>query len=433
MSKNELNTEQNLPLIPELQDTKEETIQDVLRTQIEDPHGKDPFNKLFAEGMLAIMHRDPELVEQFKAIQDLRAQPTINRPITTTHMANLALRAFNHIMMFNRKEKDIATHTFDPNNDWYWDYPQPHGLNLDTPEKWAQTISDTLLDPDLKLAYWQLLLDRDTQTNIAERRVGLHILPLMFGLEEPLTIVEGGCSNNALLAAIDIGNNDDIKKIKDNTPGQTMKALINSGLHLAQGVGFDINNPHEENIESMIFDSSTHKPVAELSANTKWFLSCRYAGEVQRAKVEQTLENMNTYSSTPHTELRNGNILNPPDNLPSAHAYLLSTVCYQLPSQQTVDTAITKGFEIVREKNGVVLVQDFAIIDPQTGHLVFPENWGADSYRLFVLKPRPQEQIHTDPYLAPYIAQEVLIYDSGRCREVKPGADWQTFLENCTV
>ena len=96
----------------------------------------------------------------------------------------------------------------------------------------------------------------------------------------------------------------------------------------------------------------------------------------------------------------------------SAHLVTLCAVLYEVPVHQQPEL-IDKSKELLRE-DGVLAVQDFAIIDPKDPSklITLNEGWrNPNSFRTFVWDN-----------LNPGEWQEVMIFDSGRMRRVKFGA-----------
>lgn len=305
-----------------------------------------------------------------------------------SHAANLPLRAF---------QKQLLTLTPD--------YPK----NFDSVESWLEAFAVILNDPSSAYEIHRDLANRLVQSNKSERYVSIKPLIRMFAdrMSDEPRILDIGCSRN-----------HGLKKIATNLAFDPVKSgLGEPGAHIA---------PYESSLLS-VFDQmlqadvaigpSTGSDVVPLQDNAEWAKACSfYPSELANAREDVVEYDVLDVMNVPEVEFIEANfirrdIAHLPGYKASFDMVMLSTVMYQLGETERFDMLSNALWHV--KPGGIVVVQDFAEIDPSNPRrLVYRDHWfdGNYPYRTFVLEVNGDGRLEFKEYFR---------WKTSRCRDVK--------------
>lgn len=351
-----------------------------------EPHGGDRKMGAFYQAAYEIASSD----NSFGAFLRNATQ----RDIQTSHFANLLLRGIQYIEIFKKGRTE-------------------YGEEFLKPEAWKELlVGENGVIPTHEDELKSILNNRETTTTKYQRYAGIKAALNAVFPDQRLKIADFGCGANYGIPGFqaNISFPDDISAAMgtDLAFVTTITPLLNAPIQIDSGLSVDKNNPRGEE-------------------EGRWRLACNfYPGELTREAIEKFQDFETRIDSQPTNGLRflQGDILELETNhangtLPEHHfdAISMSTVLYQMtPDQQRtmIDTArrsLTDG--------GVIIIQDFALKDPTSSTGLKCKGISSEpyGYRTFVADKDPDS-----PLL------EFLQFNNGRCREIKPGEDFDTVL-----
>lgn len=341
----------------------------VFRTQAEKPPGSDKYIAACYKAVVQMYEEDFRLRNLLQRVESARN-------IQPAHLVNLFLRAMQHRHLLNQNEA----------------YPEAYSSSL----TWRMFMNEVLSDPDYAEVFENDLKTRDTTTTVYARYASLPVLSHMLH-DGDLTFVEGGCSA-LYIRGLEIGV--PFGEVKDHTSQRLISEFMNRRLQNVRGTGVDREN-------TMQGDGET------------WRLSCQfYPSEL--GNIPKVREFEQRIQSATNTVFLQGDLTDPtlidrPEIKPLVGRVKLLprlTVDYQLDEE--LRDAINKNLAPLLAPDGLIVVQDFAFLDPHNPtKLYFHNDWGQPfSYGTFVIGSRTGWEY-----------KEVLRWSNGRCKEVKDGQD----------
>ncbi|MBI1862806.1 class I SAM-dependent methyltransferase [Candidatus Microgenomates bacterium] len=278
-------------------------------------------------------------------------------------------------------------------------YPE----GFESSERWETALDRMLKDEEERKSLTEILLHKDTITTIYERYAGTKIaLNLIFQNGMPLRVADLGCGANYGLKGLAVD------EPLSGVSGGELQPLIDKRVPIEFGIGVDLADMYDREV-------------------IQWRNECRRPGELTHEAMSKTAEFENRISHAEDKirfmqgDLLDLNLAVPTpvrsDGQTGYHAVVLSTMCYQMSPEDQV--SILDRARTLLIDGGIVIIQDFAKSVPKSLKcpmgLEFLDDWGIDSYRTFVLKKNDGEP------------KELLIFDSGRCKNVRRGKDFDTF------
>lgn len=303
-----------------------------------------------------------------------------SREIPAAYLVNLTFRA----AQFRIMKGDVPG--FNSNSDY------PEGLHL--PENWNPFFEAINTEPDLKTLLEDDLQLRETVTTKYERYQSLRSALGLCGQARSLVnVVDFGCSKNWGLKGI--RTERPFKSVVDETPGMKLTSFLKLPIPGGEWVGID-----KMDIEDVGFDpwfrACAYYPseIRKNSVNGNGFLDQVDGVRFARQDLFSSLSLRDTY----------------PEGFDVVH---IATIAYQFTPEQRSEL-LRAAQELTDPNNGFVLIQDFALPDPNKEiGLEFVSDWGKNgSYRTFVYPPGLDKP------------SEWLVWDSGRCTRVSAGKDF---------
>ncbi len=359
-------------------DTKrdERTLQNYIaeiRKQSIHPPEKDIVIKSFYQAFLLLL-KDPPIIN---FLNDILAK----RNFTSSHFVNLFFRTIQYIELFHLKnDKYPSSYT----NVKAWKKELKFIFN-----NYEQLVRD-------------ILLTRDTTTTIYQRYAGSKaILKAIFG-KKRLAVADFGCGGNYGLPGL--AKNLTFKDLVDHTRGNLVTKLINQNIIIKSGIAIDKEAPSDP--ESKAWRIACSFYPKELDKSVDMLI---LEAEVSNVKsvhfVKMNLIRANYEHKSIHRTRLDG--------------IIMSTFLYQLDylSQVYVFNLAKK----LLKKNGIIIIQDFA--EKKKGDkkgLKVINNWFYKPYlyRTFIVGKATNWEI-----------KEILKWKNGRCREVRPGKDFNFIVD----
>lgn len=259
-------------------------------------------------------------------------------------------------------------------------------------EDWIDVITIQLRNPSIIQLTTHELENHTTQTFVLNRYIGAHIVLKEIFHDQPISVVDAGCSLGDALPAMAFGRIPLEKVVIDNFE---LSERHIQPITLDGAMCFDIAHVEEEEtqrwIEACMFypgESSSlpnamelHKELIELRAALNFSLFTGGDGDISKMDTKLT-----------HN---------------SIDAVIINTTLYQMtPELRTKTFYATKQ---VLKEGGLLIITDFARLDDQ--EIAFPQTWFGDEpqYRTIIL-----QKIRGD--LSNPI--EVFHYNSARCTRI---------------
>lgn len=295
------------------------------------------------------------------------------RDFTPTHFANILFRAIQYMELFVFKNAD---------------YPQGFTTTVDWDHE-IEKIFDEYLDMLI-----EILMTKDTTTTIYQRYAGVKFVVNSLYPNKNVSLVDLGCGGNLGLPGLK--DNKEFEEIIDKTTGKSFTTTLNIPVQVNKIISIDKENPYEE-------------------AAINWRMACSYYPQELAKKTE--VESHSEYKKDFY-------IMDATTSIPDEYdikkneydAVIMSTFLYQLSKSN-----IKKVLEFAKSllnKNGVIIIQDFAIKENNKFKLL--NNWFSSQhpYATYILS----ENNKWEP-------MEILRWTNGRCKEVVEGRDYRFILE----
>lgn len=344
--------------------------------------------------MAAFFSASRDLANDNKEFGDF-LKSALNRDITPSHFSNLFLRGVQYIEIFDRGRTDYPDSFLDPDT-WKEELIGENGIIKNHSEKLQE-----------------ILAVRETTTTKYQRSAGVKAVLNAVFPGQKVKIADFGCGANYTLRGIN-GNipfQEDIEYAGEpDGPVSQIIELLNSKVDVENGLAVDKNqvNGREEQ---------------------DWHMACNfYPGELSTDNIQamKTLEAKMDSMNQSNIGFLQGNLLKLETNhadgtLPADFfdAVVISTLLYQMTFEEQIKIINTAKKSL--NPDGIIILQDFATKDPTSSTGIrFSNDWGTSFiYRTFVLRNVPDATW-----------QEFLQWDSGRCRTIKPGEDFDQVVNS---
>jgi hypothetical protein len=291
------------------------------------------------------------------------------------------------------------------------------------PDDWAEKINELLDDPVSHESIFESLMTRSLQTNVPDRYKSVHLifkwLEANGRLGRAPLWMDIGCSQNFgmkrawTMGKIDTeGRFDSYSDTEVYIPDEQHQDLVRHP-RLTEAVGFLLNQEVRFHIGTGLDKQDMYDPEVRL-----WAKSCLrpteisspqkgsfdYFDNINPKQVTFTQLDVLSEDATQFMEVSS-------DDIGNYDVVSAVTMAYQLSEPERL-----KLFEVINRyarPNGVVIIQDFAQLDPQdTARLKFEDDWFAMpyNYRTFIFdKLRPEAGF-----------KEIMHWSSGRCENLVP-------------
>lgn len=342
---------------------------DEFSDQAAHPPGGDQFMQACYIAVVSRVKTDPSFAHFFTKLLS-------KKRFTPPHFVNLFFRALQYTQLFPERNPE---------------YP----YYFTTPKQWDILLTHALSTH--KEIIEKLLLTKDTTTTIYQRYAGVKAIINALYPYKKLRIADFGCGGNFGLPGI--SQNIEFQSISDQTPYDEVSALLSIPLSLDTGIAVDKENPLD--------------PLSKA-----WRLACSFY-PIELSKMKETEKLEKRLSAVQKVQFIQKDLLSEHKReplLPSNFfdVIILSTICYQLtPQEQKFIIATAKKH--LRD-NGILIIQDFAHIKRNNPtELSFGVSWFGKpfAYRTFVCNKGATSKM-----------KELLRWENGRCRGVKPGRDY---------
>jgi len=337
--------------------------------QASHPPGGDPFMKACYTAIVTRANTDQKLQRFFRTL-------LTKKHFTPPHFVNLFFRALQYTQLFPARNIE---------------YP----YFFTTPEQWNIILDQALTDN--RGIIEKLLLTKDTTTTIYQRYAGVKaILNALYPLKK-LRVADFGCGGNYGLPGL--SRNIEFQPIQDSTPYKEVSALISLPITVEVGIAVDKENPLD--------------PLSRA-----WRTACSfYPQELNKMKENAELEKRLSNVQKVHfvqKDLLSEKVFD--SHLPKHgfDAVILSTICYQLKVAQ--QKTIMNIAQQCLNTQGTLIIQDFARVKRSNPYeLSFGVSWFGKpyAYRTFITNKMTKGEV-----------KEILKWENGRCRGVKPGRDF---------
>ncbi|MFA9288351.1 MAG: hypothetical protein ACEQSA_00530 [Weeksellaceae bacterium] len=352
-------------------------IVEILREQSIAPPGGDLGITKFNLALSEILLNDTNVATRVSTA--LEARSLSRKSIKARHIANLLLRVFNYVQIWNNQQ---------------WDYPrlldsvdEEESLNL-----WITAIRNAMvsMDNDNCDTFFRLLEEKDTQTNIYQRGIAIPSIINQYFHSDAITIIDIGCSTNALLCGL--ADKTAFLPVQDQTNDQRINKYSPADMNIHAGIGVDLTDPH-------------------LIENKMWQMACRYPREINTDNLSREWTHLIDDNCNEKITFVQANIVTTPLKFvhgTPADVIVFSTMLYQLEPEER-NIALSKARSLLSSK-GIIIIQDFA--EYTNGEWHYTTDWGKKgAYRTYIIDPENN-------------ILEAYQYDSGRCNEVYEGSDY---------
>ena len=344
----------------------------------QNPPGKDPVMRACYKATSKLLKEDPKFKDFISLI-------IAKRPLEPKHFVNLYFRSIQYLELFVRNNPDYPD-KFTKQNMWKDELYNFMSLYL---EEWKE-----------------LLLKKDTTTTIYQRYAGPKIVLNVLFPQKPLRLADFGCGGNYGLPGI--SDNISFEDIVDKTSQALATKFVSQKVNLLEGLAVDKEDLYSPKSKAWRLACSFYpKELKNMPQVSAFERKIKDANRVRFLQVDLS-----------QVKRKNGFI----EKIPAAYfdGVILSTIMYQLsPREQK------RVFKIAKESvnpKGLLVIQDFAIKDKKDPKkLDFNVNWFERpfTYRTFIAGK-----------LTGWEIKELLQWQNGRCREVRPGKDFNQFLQH---
>lgn len=337
------------------------------------PPGADPSLGSFYRAVI-LMIDDGDLLGRM--LGQAKQQRT---DITDKHWVNLLFRSIQYIKM---QQGDYSYRKFED------------------PQDWRSELAAITADDQMRTALDYSLRRRTTTTTIYQRYAGPYATIANLFDGTPTSIADLGCGGNHGLRGIEL--HETFVTPEDHTPTAMVSRLLAQPINLERGLAIDKEDPDDEEVKCWRLACSFYPKELDQLPNTIAFESkIRGSQRVQFLQLDLLTSPFN--SAFPGT----------------MDITILSTILYQL--QRPAQLLLIEKAKTLLKSDGILIVQDFAEKDPDNpSHLRFNESWfGRESgYRTFLVGERTNWKF-----------LELLQWDSGRCKTVRPGQDFSEVFQ----
>lgn len=301
-----------------------------------------------------------------------------DRGLTRKHLVNLFFRGVQYIWLFEEGGKN---------------YPEKYKKVAE----WEKEL-DRIIDGPSGKVLFEILGSRDTGTTVYQRYIGPKAILSALAPGKKLAIADLGCGGNHGLPGL--MDHEEFKPLIDHSPKKVISAWVKRPIGFKSGLGVDKHDPYDpESINWRVACSFYPSELAEMTEFLSFEKRVRSIGEQIFVK---------------------GDIKTLTSHLPVAKKYdgvILSTVLYQLRAGER-KMVLTEA-RMLLKPDGVLIVQDFARKNEIGSELEFSGPWFGKGfgYRTFVLASWTGRKFW-----------EVLQFKNGRCKEVRPGEDFDRFF-----
>lgn len=331
------------------------------------PPGADPVLGAFYKAIV-------EMVESGKLIAKILMEVKRKRPdITHKHLSYLLFRTYQAIKL---AENDLSYKNFDQIMHWKKE------LN-----KYCAKSGE----------FKKLLLTKTNSTTIYQRYAGPAAIIAHLYNGTGVAIADLGCGGNYGLRGIEL--NEPFKTIQDFTPKKFVSRTLKRKLILKKGLAIDKENP-------------------DLAEAIVWRMACSFypqeLTEMQTIKEFEERIKLSKKVNFIEVDLLKRQTL----SKHKVDVAILSTILYQQTlSNQLI--LINKAKNLLKN-GGIIIVQDFAVKSANPSHLDFSDSWFGKSYSYgtFIAGKKTGWKFW-----------EILRWNNGRCRMVKPGEDFTALPE----
>ena len=349
-----------------------DTYAEEIKDQGENPPGKDKV-------IQACYRAYAELLEK-KEIREKTIKILGLREFTPSHFANIFFRAIQYIELNHFKNPK---------------YPLEH---KDT-EVWKKDLTKIFTSDFELLTY--LLTTKSTTTTIYQRYAGSKfILNALFPKRE-IKVADLGCGGNYGIPGL-IGNVG-FDKINDTTSDKLVSFALEQETKITEGLAIDKEDPYDD-------------------ASKAWRLACSfYPHELNHGSNVRLPKNKSEKSRFVKTDLTR--VDHQPEDYKIEHNYydavIMSTFLYQLVDEK-IEIVMNFAKQLLK-KDGVIIIQDFATKDGAIkSKISLISNWfsSAFTYKTFITGAITNWDI-----------KEILKWDSGRCKTVAEGEDYNLLYD----
>jgi hypothetical protein len=309
---------------------------------------------------------------------DLRMQE--GRDIKPSQLKGLTLRIFQHLMLFKFK-----------NFDYPWEKFNRSQIE-EGAATWKTAILEIVKDPDGFNEFTKYMQEQDTTTNIYKRARPLYLALLCFQeqlreLDEkkegkPLRLLEIGASRNKILKTMAMGMplGGDFK-ITEFMPDPNVPAVVIDDGRLTEGarhmfkrklklgecLGSDRVPLDDEDAKRWAF-SSSHYPIDLFDVS----------GTMRYRRIDEAeVPNVGFAQFDPLKEEL------PPEYHHAYDAVICSTMWHQVPKEERPKLEEEVKRYLDPEGLGLLLVTDFAVVDPVSGDIIPLDYWYVEPDRPF--------------------------------------------------
>lgn len=312
----------------------------------------------------------------------LLSQISKDRGIPDAYLVNLTFR----VAQFRSLSGDVPDSTINE------EYPE----GLDVPNNWSLFFEALNSRSDFREIIEDDLRHRETVTTKFERYQSLKSsIGMVSKVRNSVDVADFGCSKNLGLRGVRSGR--PFKTTQDITPNFLFTSHQTLPIRTGNWIGIDKMDPRAEDFDP-------------------WFKACAYyPTEIRRNGLNGNgfLDHVEGVAFARHDLLEPETLR---DSYPNGfHIIHIATLAYQFTPEQR-QLVLSTAKELTQQKNGILLVQDFAIKkQTEAIGLEFITDWGReDSYRTFVYASSEEMPL------------EWLVWDSGRCARVSAGEDFFT-------
>lgn len=333
-----------------------------------------------------------ELTKTNEQFQDL-IKSAAKRKTTPDHLANLLLRGVQYIEIFENHRTSYEEAFVEP-------------------DAWEELlIGENGVITNHKTKLEAILRTKETTTTKYPRYAGVKAALNAVFIDQDIKVADFGCGANYGLQGLR-GDIPFPPITVDTTAQQTIdgrnldgeiKQMIESPVHLEEGLAVDKNDPSGDE-------------------ERNWRFACSfYPGELSKESLRELFLLEEAMEDIDRTDMNflQGDILKLQVNhadgtLPVEHfdAIVMSTILYQMSQEQQAHMIETARKSL--RDGGVIILQDFATKDDNnmTGLSIKGLSPEPYAYRTFLMGKADEEW------------KEFLQWETGRCKKVRPGKDF---------
>lgn len=351
------------------------------------PTGGDPYIHAFFKTLLKTADSPHSIINLLIKVQ--RERRKVKHYLTKAHAVYLPVHIINYIMIFLEGKPD---------------YPYTYQPSLLHTDGWEHLIHYIL--QKYQPLFLQFLHDKDVQQNVYQRGISIAFLINTLLKKDNLKVADLGCSANLVWGSI--MSHNQFQPVTDHIQWKTQRDWLftyaSKPVSVAEMKGLDYRYP------------------LKTPEGKHWLLACRHPKEVTPDMINQTRKQIEAYEHLPHIAIYEGDFSHPQLKKNYFDVVTMNNTLYQLPDRKR-QAAIKEALSLLQKEDGLLIIQDNCRVESKRDgdRLAFTDSRKYYTYRTCLSGPAIAKRFGRK-WL------ELFRFKTTRCREVKPGKDFNAYM-----